>query len=343
MLKRSNGEGGWTLDPIMVRDVTHKIGKDGWEISMEAVEMVMLEAEHILSQHGEPVAWRVRVKEDDPEEWSLMPAGAGADYLGRDGFEVQPLYTSPPSPAPFDMEGAESCPVCAKAFKAGDLCATDIELGTCHAACLEGSPTVDLETGEPSNGPIATYPYEPNPLPSPDIEKAVEAMYAERGRIEKAWCPWGELPDYAKDKWRRALTAALPYLRGGAESFQDRVQPWMMACFGPEISADKLERSDRFIEEALELIQAGDYPKERVLALVDYVYDRDQGDINQEVGGVMVTLAAHCLANGVDMHASGEAELARVWTKIDKIRAKQKAKPTGSALPTSPSPDPEEE
>jgi NTP pyrophosphatase (non-canonical NTP hydrolase) len=118
-----------------------------------------------------------------------------------------------------------------------------------------------------------------------------------------------------------------------SDSFQARVQPWMMACFGPEISADRLERSDRFIEEALELVQASDYPRERVYALVDYVYGRDQGDINQEVGGVMVTLAAHCLAFGVDMHEAGETELARIWTKVDQIRAKQQAKPHGSALP----------
>lgn len=116
-------------------------------------------------------------------------------------------------------------------------------------------------------------------------------------------------------------------------TFQDRVQPWMMACFGPEISSDKLERNDRFIEEALELVQASNYPKERAHELVEYVYGRDQGDINQEVGGVMVTLAAHCLAHGVDMHEAAETELARIWTKVEQIRAKQAAKPRGSALP----------
>ncbi|MGN7867739.1 hypothetical protein [Paracoccus sp. 22332] len=48
----------------------------------------------------EPVAWRVRVKSDDPEEWSLLPAGGGADYLDRKGYECQPLYTHPaPVPA----------------------------------------------------------------------------------------------------------------------------------------------------------------------------------------------------------------------------------------------------
>lgn len=56
--------------------------------------------------------------------------------------------------------GEHSCPVCDEPFKAGDQCATDIELGICHAACLEGSPTVDLNTGDPVGGPIPTYPYE---------------------------------------------------------------------------------------------------------------------------------------------------------------------------------------
>lgn len=116
-------------------------------------------------------------------------------------------------------------------------------------------------------------------------------------------------------------------------TFQNRVGKWMLACFGPAISADRLERSDRLLEEVLELVQAGNYPKSRVLALVDYVYGREQGDINQEAGGVMVTLAAHCFAHDIDMHAAGEIELARIWAKIEAIRAKQRAKPTGSALP----------
>jgi hypothetical protein len=51
------------------------------------------------------------------------------------------------------------CSVCAEPFKADDPCASDIELGICHAACLEGCPTVDLETGEPVEGPIPTYRY----------------------------------------------------------------------------------------------------------------------------------------------------------------------------------------
>lgn len=52
----------------------------------------------------EPVAWRVRVKSDDAEEWSLLPAGGGADYRDREGYECQPLYKNPPQPAPVDRE-----------------------------------------------------------------------------------------------------------------------------------------------------------------------------------------------------------------------------------------------
>jgi exonuclease VII small subunit len=118
-----------------------------------------------------------------------------------------------------------------------------------------------------------------------------------------------------------------------AAQFQARVDPWMGACFGPEISSDKLERGDRFLEEALELLQSGNYPRERVSALTNYVFDRPQGEINQEVGGVMVTLAAYCLAFGLDMHAAGETELARIWGKVEQIRAKQAAKPKMSPLP----------
>lgn len=118
-----------------------------------------------------------------------------------------------------------------------------------------------------------------------------------------------------------------------AEPFQQRVQPWMMACFGAEISVNKVERNDRFTEESLELVQACGMTKDRVLALVDYVYDRPLGEPAQEVGGVMVTLAALCLAQGLDMHDAAEVELARIWTKVEAIRAKQLTKPRGSPLP----------
>ncbi len=56
-------------------------------------------------------------------------------------------------------DDVDKCPICAEAFKPDDTCATDIELGICHAACLEGAPTVDLDTGAMIDGPIPTYLY----------------------------------------------------------------------------------------------------------------------------------------------------------------------------------------
>ncbi|MGF7178385.1 hypothetical protein [Azospirillum doebereinerae] len=117
------------------------------------------------------------------------------------------------------------------------------------------------------------------------------------------------------------------------DAFQSRVQPWMLACFGELIAADTMERNHRFLEEALELVQACGCTPSEAHQLVDYVFGRPTGERSQEVGGVMVTLAALCLAQGLDMHAAGETELGRIWTKVDVIRAKQAAKPKNSPLP----------
>lgn len=116
-------------------------------------------------------------------------------------------------------------------------------------------------------------------------------------------------------------------------SFQAQVKPWMDKCFGSEISDDAVERNHRFLEESLELIQACGCSVSEAHQLVDYVFNRPTGEKPQEVGGVMVTLAALCLAQELDMHVCGDAELERIWTKVDQIRSKQVAKPKHSPLP----------
>lgn len=128
--------------------------------------------------------------------------------------------------------------------------------------------------------------------------------------------------------------SALQYSVG--DGFQSRVDKWMKACFGEVISKDKTERNHRFIEEALELVQSLGCTKSEAHQLVDYVFNRPQGEPYQECGGVMVTIAALCLANKLNMDDCGEKELSRVWAKIDKIREKQAAKPKHSPLPSPP-------
>lgn len=116
-------------------------------------------------------------------------------------------------------------------------------------------------------------------------------------------------------------------------NYQIAVDRWMHECFGPVISADQTERNHRFLEEALELVQANGCTASEAHQLVDYVFNRPAGERSQEVGGVMVCLAALCTATGDDMVECGLIELTRCWQMIEKIRAKQKKKPRHSPLP----------
>ncbi len=117
------------------------------------------------------------------------------------------------------------------------------------------------------------------------------------------------------------------------KNLQHRVQPWLEACFGKDIASDKNERNHRFIEEALELVQACGATASECHQMVDYVYGRPVGGRQQEVGGVMITLAALCLAQEIDMDDAAERELELIWAQIEQIRSKHAAKPVHSPLP----------
>lgn len=117
-------------------------------------------------------------------------------------------------------------------------------------------------------------------------------------------------------------------LTAPAQSFQDDVANWMGQCFLPSLSSNMTERGDRLLEEVLELLQAHGYDSARVPTLVNYVFGRPVGEPAQEVGGVMVTLAAYCSVAGLSMQADGQAELDRINQPevMARIRAKQEAK-----------------
>jgi hypothetical protein len=107
---------------------------------------------------------------------------------------------------------------------------------------------------------------------------------------------------------------------------QNAILDWVAQCFGPEWT-NKNERSCRFIEEAIELVQACDLPKEMVLKLVDRVYSKPKGDIYQEIGGASVTLMALCEKNGISRYCAEEDELGRCLdADKDKFRAKHQIK-----------------
>lgn len=138
---------------------------------------------------------------------------------------------------------------------------------------------------------------------------------------------WSTLRTKAEREAPGYIGGSLPTLLRLA-GFQRRVATWMARCFVPSLYGNMTERGDRLLEEVLELLQSKGYDRTRVATLVDYVFNRPVGEPAQEVGGVMVTLAAYCEVAGLDMHVAGETELARINQPevMAKIRAKQEAK-----------------
>lgn len=117
------------------------------------------------------------------------------------------------------------------------------------------------------------------------------------------------------------------------DNFQHDVAEWLIDCFGREIASDRRERLHRFLEEALELAQAGGCTRDEAAQLLDYVFSRPLGRVADEAGGVMVTLAGACEAYSVSMKAAAEQELARNRNRTHAIRAKRARKITNSSLP----------
>lgn len=121
-----------------------------------------------------------------------------------------------------------------------------------------------------------------------------------------------------------------PEVREGRDlrAYQERVSTWMLVCFARSLAMSKKERAQRFLEEALELAQAEGLTRDDADLMVNYVYSRPVGKSPQEVGGVMVTLAALCWNAEIDLEAEAFKELERVEQPeiIEKIRKKQASK-----------------
>lgn len=113
------------------------------------------------------------------------------------------------------------------------------------------------------------------------------------------------------------------------KSFQKRAVLWVQTAFGALHASNVHERAHRFLEEAIELFQAAHMTREAAHAMVDYVFDREPGTANQEIGGVMLTVVTLADAMYLDAVAEGERELARVNTPetIKRCRIKHETKP----------------
>ena len=160
-----------------------------------------------------------------------------------------------------------------------------------------------------------------------DDAKAAGFLIYESGEIFESTGGWN-------------ITKELAKFADLQHNFQVQVNNWMLTCFGGLISSDKIERNFRFFEESTEAVQSSGMTREQCHALVDYTFDRPIGEFKQEIGGVMVTLAAMCNAHGLDALKEGQTELARIIKPdiMAKIRAKQAAKPKNVANSPLPSP-----
>ena len=114
---------------------------------------------------------------------------------------------------------------------------------------------------------------------------------------------------------------------------QEKVRVWVLQVLGAETCKNKTERTNRFLEEAIELAQSAGCSKQDAIALVEYVYNKEPGEAYQEVGDVLITLAAFCTAFKLDMAACGSLKLNDNWTDSEKIRAKFLNRPEQGPLP----------
>lgn len=106
-----------------------------------------------------------------------------------------------------------------------------------------------------------------------------------------------------------------------------RVRKWIMRVFGVEVYWNRRERGRRFIEECIELVQAMDISKDDVQQILDRIYSRPVGDVEQEVGGVGITLLGLCGCLGLDFDILTDTELRRIEAlPIDHWRKRQAAK-----------------
>jgi NTP pyrophosphatase (non-canonical NTP hydrolase) len=107
---------------------------------------------------------------------------------------------------------------------------------------------------------------------------------------------------------------------GSMADFQRGVGRWMTEVFGSDNLADPRVRTMRFLEEAVELAQSIGVTQSDVDRVTNYVFARPIGEPEQEVGGVMVTLAALCQNASIDLEVAAKVEFARIDT--DEMRQK---------------------
>ena len=112
-----------------------------------------------------------------------------------------------------------------------------------------------------------------------------------------------------------------------SQTLQTGIARWIIEIFGWDSYLNKNERAKRFLEEAIELNQAMGVSQEDALRLVNHVYSKPVGDVEQELGGVGITLLALGSALSLDVSALTLREYARISAlPADHFRKRQAIK-----------------
>jgi len=128
--------------------------------------------------------------------------------------------------------------------------------------------------------------------------------------------------EFKKNVWRGMQFLVADTLKRCSDIKQDVVLNWVNDTYGPAW-LNVGERCCRFIEEAIELVQAVGLPKEMVLKLVDRCYNKEKGEIQQELGGASVTLLSLAESLGLSREGCEGIEFENcLKADNDKFRAK---------------------
>jgi len=146
-----------------------------------------------------------------------------------------------------------------------------------------------------------------------------------------------ELKDIQDQAYQLGLNRGLEIAAQSRKARQREILDWACVTFGQATADITGERIRRFLEEALELAQAVGLDQEAAENMVEYVYARPTGHINQEIGQVGVSLLA--LAEHLHINAEHEelVEFRRITSlPADHWQSRQNAKAEkGIALPSS--------
>ena len=109
--------------------------------------------------------------------------------------------------------------------------------------------------------------------------------------------------------------------------FQNRARAWGLECLGYALVYDERERAHRMLEEAVEVFQSMGRSAEEAHAIVAWKMEGEPGEIQQEIGGLMMTVSVLCSSRAIDLITCAENGLADAYERIEEVRAKQLRKP----------------